>query len=267
MTPRCSVSGLLKVTIPASRHGTWEIRKFRVGRNEAKLHQGKERLRSIVIGGPIRAVAAGAYTKLCETTETFNEGIWMSDTPAECVDHLPPVKRATGDVLINGLGLGLVLKNVLAKREVTRVVVVEKSPDVIALVAPHFAKDRRLEVVEADAFEYEPRERFDVVWHDVWAHLDQDYLPEMERLKAKYADAGWQGCWSEPDVIPRVTYKPDRDEVNRVIREVGPVVFRSFLREIGIEGLRAELVIAGHFGVAAATGPFTIAIGLPTGRL
>lgn len=107
-----------------------------------------------------------------------------------------------GEALINGLGIGMVLKNVLLKDEVEEVTVVERSADVIALVAPHY-RDPRVTVVHADAMEYAPPKgkRFDAVWHDIWTFVCADNLPQMHRLHRRYGRrAAWQGSWSR-DII------------------------------------------------------------------
>ena len=47
-----------------------------------------------------------------------NSQIIMSDTIAEMEDHYMPWRMATGNILINGLGLGLLLYNCLLKKNV-----------------------------------------------------------------------------------------------------------------------------------------------------
>jgi len=108
-----------------------------------------------------------------------------------------------GEVLITGLGLGLVAEAILRAPDsgVERVTILEQSPDVIHLVQPslHARHPERLEVIEADAFSWQPAgaRRFTVVWHDIWP---DPYLPEIDaeiaRLEARYqACCDWQGYW------------------------------------------------------------------------
>jgi hypothetical protein len=121
----------------------------------------------------------------------------MSDTPAEKQDHYGFVHAAKGHCLINGLGIGMCLKAVLLKESVTAVTVVEKSADVIALVAPYYT-DPRVEIVHSCAFEYEPPKgvRYGAVWHDIWDNICSDNIEQMKRLHRKYGRrAGWQGSW------------------------------------------------------------------------
>ena len=105
--------------------------------------------------------------------------VWMSDYPIEQAQHdreLATIRR--GRVLVGGLGLGYAA-TVLARRPgVAEVVVVEKSPEVVELVAPHLVQDdsaarRKLTVVRADLFEYlgdlPARIRFEHAFYDIWA--------------------------------------------------------------------------------------------------
>lgn len=100
--------------------------------------------------------------------------------------------------LINGLGLGVVLSAILKKDTVTEVTVIEKSEDVINLVAPAFLLDKRVEIIHQDAFKYMPPkgETYDFVWHDIWDDICADNIPEMTKLHRKYGKiAKWQDSW------------------------------------------------------------------------
>jgi hypothetical protein len=190
----CSVSGLAKVDVPPGRCGRYSIRRDYVTAATAAAVEWRGALDALAMP---RRVLPGRYTVLRE-----GAAVLMSDYPCECVEHLRPVRRAHGNVLITGLGIGLVLKNVLLKDNVARVVVLEKAAEVISLVGPSYP-DPRVEIVHADAFTWEPPHglRFDVAWHDVWPAIDLANLPAMRGLKAKYrARARWQGCWGEVEL-------------------------------------------------------------------
>jgi predicted membrane-bound spermidine synthase len=121
----------------------------------------------------------------------------MSDTPAEVADHRELIHVASGSVLLNGLGLGVAARLILAKPVVTDVTIIELSPDVIKLVSPHIS-DPRLTIIEADAFTWQPPrgKRFNAVWHDIWDDICSDNLPGMHKLHRRYGRrADWQGSW------------------------------------------------------------------------
>lgn len=178
-----------KVHIPEGQSGNYAIRKFTVTEEQARM----ENIRACFGGG--RRIHPGDYTKLVRGST-----IVMSDTPMEIYDHMEFIRRATGNVLINGLGIGMCLKAVLDKKEVTSVIVVEISEDVIKLVGPSYANDKRLKIINDDAFLYPPEKgvRFNAVWHDIWDYITSDNLKEMSKLHRKYGRiADWQGSWCQ----------------------------------------------------------------------
>ncbi len=191
--------GFSKVSVPEGSAGEWTVERFRVTAAEARLHNLRCAMNPRRYGMHPE-IKAGRYTRLMCGGE-----IAMSDTPAESWDHLSALERMRGDVLITGLGLGFVIRAALAKPAVRSVTVIERSPDVIALVEGSLARNKppALEIQCADAFGWKPlpRQRFDYVWHDIWFTICADNLPEMTKLKRRYAH--WcraQGCWSESDL-------------------------------------------------------------------
>jgi len=105
-------------------------------------------------------------------------------------------KKAQGKVLIGGLGLGMVLKCLLDKNDVTKVVVVEQSPDVIKLVASSYTNDPRVEIVNESIFEYKHNEHFDCAWFDIWDDISGEEYPEMKRLHRRFGRyVGWSDSW------------------------------------------------------------------------
>ena len=179
-----------KVAIPEGTSGGWTVEKFTVKADSPGLTNYNMK-------NPGRAVPPGLYTQL------LRKGHWgpiMTDTPAEIRDLLPLRRKARGQVLINGLGLGVAVKVCLDNPEVDHVTVVEISQDVIQLVGDYLQLiyEDRLTIIHADVFEYKfPKGvRFDVVWHDIWDDICTDNLPEIHRLHRKYGRrTNWQGSW------------------------------------------------------------------------
>jgi hypothetical protein len=177
-------------TVPDGESGDWSIKSFSIGRNEALLHNIG------VSHNGAMFVSPGSYKKLVHK----KRGVIMSNTRMEIISNYEAYRLATGRVLINGLGMGMLLEAILTKPDVTYVKVIEKETDVIKLVAPHFAGDPRVEIVQADAYSYEPpaSDRFHYAWHDVWDDLCADNLPLMAKLTRKWRKprAERQGVWS-----------------------------------------------------------------------
>lgn len=151
-------------------------------------------------GGPAsRGTRPGTFTKL-----VVDGTLWMSDVQAEYIDHFEAIEQAHGRVLLNGLGLGCVLKAILAKDSVEHVDVVEIDRRVIDLMVENapWVTDERVTVHHDDAFSaaksWAVGTRWDVAWHDVWLHLTEDNLAEMARLHRSYGRrVGWQGSWGK----------------------------------------------------------------------
>lgn len=153
-----------------------------------------------------RGCKPGIYTKLVSKGT-----LWMSDTDAEISDHRPALWQMYhrgGRILVNGLGLGMVVKAALALPNVEHVDVVETNPDIIELVG-HYYESERCTIHHADAFDIQwpANTRWSVAWHDIWPDICEDNLSEYTRLKRKYGRrVDWQGCWAE-DTIRREKYR------------------------------------------------------------
>lgn len=142
---------------------------------------------------PGEFIPRGTYKRLI-----VDGACMMSNTPMEIRTNMPILRAATGDVLINGLGLGMVLTEILKKPDVHSVTVIESREDVIKLVAPTFADDRRVTIIHADAFTWKPPKDayYDAVWHDIWPDVCGDNYPQMKTLHRRYARrAAWQDSW------------------------------------------------------------------------
>lgn len=185
-----------KVSVPEAEIGDWQIKHVIVSDEDEQA--GRMRACNPSSGG--RFVPAGTYTMLYH-----NGAMWMSDTPDEIKDHLEPIRQARiegGHVLINGLGIGMVAGAIAAMKNVTKVTVIEISPEVIALVGPSLTEKfgSKVEIIEADSYTYAPPKGlcYSVVWHDIWIDLCTDNLQLMAKLHRKYGRrADWQGSWGK----------------------------------------------------------------------
>jgi spermidine synthase len=180
----------IDIDVKDGKSGVWEVKTFEISEDEAKMFN----LRSLFQHG-CREIKAGSYKKL-----TRNGKIIMSNTPAEIRDHSLFIHYAKqgGHILINGLGLGVALKAILESDKVKSVTVIEKSKDVIALVGDHYKSDKRVSIINDDAFAFKPPkgQRYNVVWHDIWDDICSDNLPEMTKLHRKYGRrTDWQDSW------------------------------------------------------------------------
>jgi hypothetical protein len=180
----------IKSSLPEGCSGDWSIEKFTVQSTGQSDH------RPACFQSP-----AGTYTRLKKNNEVF-----MTDLYDEWWTQHGAIEQARlcgGNVLITGLGLGLVVTSILESPDcgVKRVFIIERSADVIELVAPRLQRryNGQIEVINADAYKWlpPPRLRFDVAWHDIWPNPHEPgLLAQAERLERRYASCcAWQGNW------------------------------------------------------------------------
>ena len=145
----------------------------------------------------------GRYTLLRRGPTQFMTDLY-DEWWTQRIGILEAIRRG-GDVLITGLGLGLVAEAILRVHEssVRRLTIVEKSEEVIALVAPHLQSvwPDRLNIVHGDAFSWTPSDgsRFSVGWHDIWPDPTTPSIEhEIASLRQHHAGwCEWQGFWPE----------------------------------------------------------------------
>jgi hypothetical protein len=211
MTEKVDIFELCRVDLPEGRSGLWKVEKYTFPESE------QEDMFYRLEG---RAIKPGVYTRLMRLTTRKNETRWlgiMTDTPPEIKDVANVIIQAYdrgGRVLINGLGLGMVLKAILSFPNVTHVDVVEQSPDVIKLVAPTYISDPRVAIHQGNAYtiEWPDDMRWNVVWHDIWDDIEPANLPYMKQLHDKYKDrCDWQDSWARLQCMMGVGKRPDKN--------------------------------------------------------
>lgn len=189
------LSAMRAECIPAGCSGVWCVNKLGFDSPVLTERHGK----------PV-ILPAGTYTFLQRLTEGTLMHIppgetVMEDTPFELRTHLGFALQARGRVLVTGLGLGCVVRGLLANPAVEHVTVIENSPDVLRLVTPYMPAER-LKIIEADALEWAARntDSFTCAWHDLWTnreagepHLDLWHARLMLYCKNKIPQ---QGAWA-----------------------------------------------------------------------
>lgn len=193
---KCELLAAMRAdAIPEGWAGLWYIRKQHYPQPVATRHRGKA-----------VTLPRGTYTFLHRLTDAtiYAEPageVVMEDTPFELRTHLGFVMRARGRVLVTGLGLGCVVRGLLANPAVAHVTCIENSSEVLKLVKPRMPAER-LTIVEADALAWtgHNQERFECAWHDVWTdrdrgepHLDMWHLHLLMNCRAMVEQ---QGAWS-----------------------------------------------------------------------
>lgn len=188
--------------VPEGQIGEAKVMHFEVSEKMSRMTS----IRAALNSSRNEYVPGGRYAKLI-----VGQDLMMSDTLMEQSTNARAVMEANGDVLIAGMGLGVMLIPVCRKPDVRSVLVVEKSADVIVLIEPHVrrflgADAAKLTVVQGDIFDFKPPkgQKWDVLWFDIWAQKCEDNLDEMSVLKRRFArrlNRGnpkcWMGAWEE----------------------------------------------------------------------
>jgi len=169
----------IAIDVPDNRIGNYAVESFHVSEEKAKSFN----LRMLFQLQYERKIEPGNYKKL-----THNNHVVMSNTPAEINDHYWFCYQAHGTVLLHGLGLGVALKLLLQNKRVTRIIVVEKSQEVIDLVWNSYKQHKNVFLIRADAFEWKPKKqfKFDFIWHDIWDYFGEDEYNESKKLHRKF---------------------------------------------------------------------------------
>jgi len=97
------------------------------------------------------------YTTLQERAKSGYK-TWMIDSPVEWYGFGEFMLRTKGpNVLVAGLGLGLIVHHLVMRRDIERICVVEISKEVISMVKPYLPKDRRVQIINEDFFKAVPK--------------------------------------------------------------------------------------------------------------
>jgi hypothetical protein len=180
--------------IPEGSCGTAKIEHFTISPKEA----GLSALRAALNGRPSSMVTPGRHARLLVDGE-----IMMSDTRMEKDSNVHLVEMARGHLLLGGLGLGMVVWPLLAKKPALHsLTILEINPDVISLAGRHLPRDNRLEIIQADVFKWSPSKRlpkFNSVYFDIWPNICTSNRSEANKLYSRalswMAPRAWIGNW------------------------------------------------------------------------
>lgn len=170
--------------------GDWKLEKFTIdGNNFAAIMQG---------------ITPGSYVRLLHKGECV-----MSDTNMEKRTNMDFCINACGDVLIGGLGIGMIILAIQDNPEVKSITVIEKNQEVIDMVASQLNFNEKVKIICADVFEWKPETgvKYDVSYMDIWSWINEDiYEREMKPLKRRYSrflrskkesPNRYNKCWAE----------------------------------------------------------------------
>jgi spermidine synthase len=145
---------------------------------------------------------SGTYVRLCDKRKGVNKVV-MSDTFMERKSNHEFYQHARGDLLMGGLGLGMVLLAVQDKPEVNSVTVVEIEQEIIDLILPELPLNSKVNVVQGDIVRFATNHLFDTIYFDIWSEVNAVNWKQMKKLHRRFrknlkAD-GWMSSWRKED--------------------------------------------------------------------
>lgn len=117
---------------------------------------------------------------------------WMLDAPSEAMTNDPIAKKAYGNVLTFGLGIGYFTYMCMLNKEVKSITIIEKSEELVDMfkkfIYPQFPSNVQVNIIVGDAYDYynkEYLEQFDFIYSDIWRSND-DGLECITKLLEQY---------------------------------------------------------------------------------
>ena len=116
----------------------------------------------------------------------INGSCMMSETPMEHRTNYRFILNAYGDILIGGLGIGMIILPIQDNPNVKSITVIEKNLDVIKCIQHQLPFNDKVKIINEDVFDYKPERKYDCIYMDIWAYVNKDIYEEMKKLKRKY---------------------------------------------------------------------------------
>lgn len=107
-------------------------------------------------------------------------GSIMTNSEAEKIKNLEIINASKGDILIAGLGIGLIILPIMSKQEVNCVDVVELHKEVIDLVAGQLPLNEKVKIINENICLFTPEKKYDFIYLDI---IGIDHCTEEEIAK------------------------------------------------------------------------------------
>ena len=212
--------------VPEMREGDFGIIHHALDDDFVKFEQ----LRSTINrrGGETLYLQVTSYVELYrywrseKYPDVEHDELMMSDTPIERQTNLDFIRASKGDVLIAGLGIGMVLWPLIYKEEVKSITVIEIHPEIIKMIEPIFAplaeeQGTKLDIICDSIFDWQiPKgAMWDTIYFDIWNNICGDHYDDMKVLHRRFSRrrpvGSWMGSWRKSDMREHATGHGWRD--------------------------------------------------------
>lgn len=183
-------------TLKAQEFGLWTIE--RRAAPESEPHGAMFRA---LVGSPVQT----ALGRITEATMHQPPGeIVMEDSTQELSRHLPIWLAARGRLLVTGLGLGCVVRGLLASPQVEHIDVIELDRDILRIVGAEFEREPRVSLHLGNALTCKmPGRHWDFAWHDCWCEGSGLQLLHLKLIARYRKRCARQGAWMLPRMMKR----------------------------------------------------------------
>lgn len=117
----------------------------------------------------------------------------MTDHPHELATNQKFLNAASGDVLIFGLGLGLIIFPLLHSEDIKSITIIEKDPHlphVVGEIIKEHDVHNKVKIEYGDATlmhnNMDPNKKYDTIYFDIWPNIDAESIKQMEIFHALY---------------------------------------------------------------------------------
>src|SRR3989344_7144313 len=90
----------------------------------------------------------------------------MSNRDVEKKHNMEIIREGRGDVLIAGLGIGLIILPIMNKTEVRSIEVVELQQEIIDLIIPMLPLNEKVKVIRGNIIDFIPNHKYDCIYID-----------------------------------------------------------------------------------------------------
>lgn len=117
----------------------------------------------------------------------------MDNGPFELITNKHFIDNANGDVLIFGLGMGMIVYPLLLDTDVTSITIIEIDQDIIDYVGGIVKENdpsNKVTIIQGDAMTYHEQmvgQVFDFIYFDYWDLLNDNAFNEMAIVKQLYS--------------------------------------------------------------------------------
>lgn len=140
-------------------------------------------------------ILPGKYVSLNRKGMGHENSCMMSDTPMERFTNQEFINNATGNILIAGLGIGMLPAALVLKDDVSSITILENDQEIIDMVEPLLQKyvngHEKIHIIKANAYTFPltyDGPKFDYLWLDIWADFPntEEDVEMFESLFSKY---------------------------------------------------------------------------------